>query len=73
MSRPKPTSPPASTPRAPATEEASGPTPQPESHEDQPEPAAIPMVPDPTHQEPIPDSLNTDDILPLHQWATEGL
>ena len=30
------------------------------------EPAATPVIPDPTHQEPIPDSLNTNDIPSLH-------
>ena len=73
VSRPEPTSPPASTLGVPATGEASGPTPQPEAPENQLKPAATPMVPDPIHQEPIPDSLNTDDIPSLHQWATEGL
>ena len=73
MSRPESTSPPASIPGAPATGEVSGPTPQLEAREDQSEPAATPMVLDLTHQEPIPDSLNTYDIPSLHQWATEGL
>ena len=39
----------------------------------QPEDAATPSIPDPTRQEPILDSLNTDDILSLHQWGTEDL
>ena len=73
ISRPDPAFSPTLTPRAPATGEPSAPTPQPEAPKDQPEPAATPVVQDPTHQEPIPDSLNTDDILSLHQWATEGL
>ena len=30
-------------------------------------------IPDSTQQEPIPDSLNTDDIPSLHQWGTEDL
>ena len=33
----------------------------------------MPIIPDSTRQEPIPDFLNTDDILSLHQWGTEGL
>ena len=33
----------------------------------------MPSIPDPTRQEPIPDSLNTDDISSLHQWGTEDL
>ena len=66
ISRPDAASPPASTPGAPATREPSAPTPQPEAPEDQPEPTAIPVVLDPTHQEPILDSLNTDDIPSLH-------
>ena len=33
----------------------------------------MPVIPDPTHQEPILDSLNIDDIPSLHQWGLEGL
>ena len=73
MSRPEPISPPALTPGAPATGEASTLTPQPGVPEAQPEAAATPVIPNPTQQEPISDSLNTDDIPSLHQWATEGL
>ena len=72
-SRPEPTSPPTSTPGVPATGEPFTPTSQPEAPHDQPELAATPVVLNPTHQEPIPDSLNTDDIPSLHQWAMEGL
>ena len=70
--RPEPTSPPASTLGASVTGEPSTPIPRPEAPQDQPEPAATPVIPDPTRQEPIPDSLNIDDILSLHQWATDG-
>ena len=64
--RPEPASPPPSTPRAPATGEPSAPTPRPEAPQDQSETAATPLIPNPTRQEPIPDSLNTDDIPLLH-------
>ena len=60
VSRLDPISPPALTLGAPATGEASASTPRPEAPKDRLEPAAIPVIPDPTHQEPIPDSLNTD-------------
>ena len=67
------TSPPASTPGAPAIGAPSTLIPRPEATQDQLEPAATPAIPDLSHQEPILDSLNTDDIPSLHQWATEGL
>ena len=73
VSRPEPVSPLALTPGAPATREASALTSQPEAPEARPEAAATPMISDLTHQEPILDSLNTDDIPSLHQWATEEL
>ena len=57
---------PASILGAPATGEPSAPTPQPEAPQDQSEPVATLVVPDPTHQEPILDSLNMDDIPSLH-------
>ena len=58
--RPEPTSPPASTPNAPATRGPSALIPRPEATQKAQEPAATLGIPDPTHQEPIPDSLNTD-------------
>ena len=64
--RPEPTSPPASTLDAPATGGPSASTPRPEATQGEQELAATPGILDPTHQEPIPDSLNTDDILSLH-------
>ena len=64
--QPEPTSPPVSTPGAPLTGGPSASTPRPEATQPQPEPAAMPVIPDPTRQEPISDSLNTDDILSLH-------
>ena len=73
VSRPKPVSRPALILGAPVTGEASAPTPQPGAPEARLEAAATQGIPDLTHQEPIPNSLNTDDILSLHQWATEGL
>ena len=73
LARPEPTSPPASTPNAPATEGPSASTPRLEATQGEQEPMATPRIPDPTHQEPIPDSLNTDDIPSLHQWGTKGL
>ena len=73
MSRLEHISPPASTPGVPAIGVASAPTPQPEAPKDRSELVATPVVPNPTHREPIPDSLNTDDIPSLHQWASEGL
>ena len=33
----------------------------------------MPVIPNPTHQKPIPDSLNIDNIPCLHQWGPEGL
>ena len=65
-SRPEPPSPPTTTPGAPPTGAPSASTPRPEA-------AVTPNIPDPTQQEPIPDSLNTDDIPSLHQWGTEDL
>ena len=65
-SRPKPTSPPTATPTAPPIGAPSASTPRSEA-------AATPDIPDPTQREPIPDSLNTDDILSLHQWGAEDL
>ena len=62
VSRPDVASPLALTPRVPATREPSAPTPQLEVPQDQPEPAATSEVLVPTHQEPISDSPNTDDI-----------
>ena len=73
VARLEPTSPPASTPGAPPTRGPSASTPRSEATQPQSEPAATPVIPDPTRQEPIPDSLNTDDILSLYQWGTEGL
>ena len=73
MSKLEPVSPLASTPGALVTGEASAPTPQQGALEAKPEAAATLVIPDPAHQEPIPDSLSTDDIPSLHQWATEGL
>ena len=73
MLRPEPISPLALTPGAPATGEASTSTPQSEAPKDRLEAMATPMIPDLPHQEPIPDSLNMDDIPSLHQWATERL
>ena len=49
------------------------PTSQPEAPGTGPEATATPGVADPTLQEPIPDSLNTDDIVSFNQWAAEGL
>ena len=71
--RPELASPPASSPEAPATGGPSPLTPRPEATQHQQEPTATPAISDPTHQEPISDSLNTNDIPSLHQWATEGL
>ena len=65
-SRPEPTSPLALTLGAPATGEPFAPTPQPKAPQNQPEPATTPVILDPTCQEPIPDSLNTNDIPSLH-------
>ena len=71
--RPEPVPPPASTLAAPSTGGASAPTPQPRAPKDQLEATATPGVPDPTLREPIPDSLNIDDLVSLYQWATERL
>ena len=71
--RPKPVPLPTSTLAASSTGGVSTPTPQSGAPETRPEAAATLGIPDPTHQEPIPDSLNTDDLLSLHQWTTEGL
>ena len=71
--RPEPTSLPASTPDAPTTRGPSASISRPEATQGEQEPAATPGISDPTHQEPIPNSLNIDDILSLHQWGTEGL
>ena len=71
--RPKPSSPPVSILKAPRTGGPSASTPRPEATQPQSELASTPIIPDPTHQEPIPDSLNTDDIPSLHQWGPEGL
>ena len=65
-SRPEPPSPPTATLGAPPTGAPSASMPRPEA-------AATPNIPDPTQQELIPDSLNTDDILSLHEWGTEDL
>ena len=71
--RPEPPSPPTATLGAPPTGAPSASTPRPEATPSQPEAAATPNILDPTQQEPIPDSLNTDDIPSLHQWGTEDL
>ena len=79
-SRPEPPSPSTATPGAPPIGAPSTPTPRPEATTPRPEAtplqpeatlsrleaAATPNIPDPTQQEPIPDSLNTDDIPSLH-------
>ena len=62
VARPEPTSPLASTPDAPTTRGPSALTPRPEVTQGEQEPAATPGIPDPIHQEPIPNSLNTIDI-----------
>ena len=72
-SRPEPPSPPTATPGAPPTGAPSASTPRPKATPSRLEAAATPNIPDPTQQEPIPDSLNTDDIPSLHQWGTEDL
>ena len=64
--RPEPSSPPAPTLGAPPTRGPSASTPRPEATPSQSELASTPIIPDPTRQEPIPDSLNTDDIPSLH-------
>ena len=73
VSRPKPVPQLAPTLAAPSTKGASVPTPQPEAPKAQPKVVATPGIADPTPQESIPDSLNMDDLVSLHQWATEGL
>ena len=72
-SRSEPPSPPTATPVAPPIRAPSTSTPRPGATPSQLEDAAMPSIPDPTRQEPIPDSLNTDDIPSLHQWGTEDL
>ena len=72
-SRPTPSSPPTTTTAAPPTGAPSASTPRPEVIPSQPGAASTPSILDPTQQEPIPDSLNTDDIPSLHQWSTEDL
>ena len=64
--RPEPVPPPMLPPSTPSTGGASAPTPQPGAPETRPEAATTPGIQDPTHQEPISDSLNTDDIPSLH-------
>ena len=71
--RPEPSSPPASTPGAPPTGGPSASTPPPEATPSQLQPTSMSVILDPTRQEPIPDSLNIDDISSLHQWGTKGL
>ena len=71
--RPKLVPQPAPTPAASSIGRAFALTPQPGAPEAQSEVAATPRVPDPMLREPIRDSLNTDDLGSLHQWATEGL
>ena len=78
--RPEPSSPPTATAGAPPTEAPSTSTPRSEAIlsrseaiPSRSEAAATPSIPDPTRQEPILDSLNTDDIPSLHQWGTEDL
>ena len=65
-SRPEPTSPPTATPAAPPIGAPSASTPRPEETPSRLEAAATPDILDPMQQEPIPDSLNTDDIPSLH-------
>ena len=72
-SRPEPPSPPTATPAAPPTGAPSASIPRLEATTYQPEATSTPNILDPTRQEPIPDSLNTDDIPSLHQWGTEDL
>ena len=71
--RPEPPSLPIATLAAPLIGAPSTSTPRPGATPSQPEDAATPSIPDPTRQEPITDSLNTDDIPSLHQWGTEDL
>ena len=63
---PIPSSPPITTTAAPSTGAPSASTPRPEAIPSQPGAASTPSIPNPTQQEPIPDSLNTDDIPSLH-------
>ena len=72
-SRPDPPSPPIATPRAPPIGAPFASTPRPEATPSQPEAASTPIIHDSTRQEPIPNSLNIDDIPSLHQWGTEDL
>ena len=65
-SQPELPSPLTATPAAPPTGAPSASTPRPGATPSQPEDAATPSIHDPTRQEPILDSLNTDDILSLH-------
>ena len=65
-SQPEPTSPPTATQAVPPTGAPSASTPRPEETPSRLEAAATPDIPDPTQREPIPDSLNTDDISSLH-------
>ena len=58
---------------APLIVGAPAPTPQPKAAVARIKVATTPGMADPTLQEPIPNSLNTDDLVSLHQWATEGL
>ena len=61
-------------PAAPLLATPPAPTPQPKAPEIQPEATtSMPGMADPTLQEPIPESLNTDDIVSLDQWAVERL
>ena len=72
-SRPDPSFPPTTTTAAPSTGAPSASTPRSEATPSQSGAASTPSIPDPTQQEPISDSLNTDDIPSLHQWGTEDL
>ena len=72
-SRSDSSSPPTTTTAAPPTGAPSTSTPRPEATPSQLGAASTPSIPDPTQQEPIPDSLNTDNIPSLHQWGTEDL
>ena len=69
----EPVPPPTLIPAAPSTGGVSASTPQPRAPEARSEAVTTPWIPDPTLREPIPDSLNTDDLVSLHQWATNGL
>ena len=72
-SRLDPSSPPTTTTAAPPTGAPSTSSPRLEATPSQLGAASMPSIPDSTQQEPIPDSLNTDDIPSLHQWGTEDL